>query len=165
MLIDHVLLETNGRQLISIGPDASVREALYLLVMHKIGSLPVLDSSGNLVGIFTERDVLLGECGDSERFHRQMIKEVMTRDPISCTTTDSVHEAMDKMSRNNVGQLPVMEEEKVVGLVSVADLIKSLHSQSEAEKEHLMAYIHGPTAESAISDGQAPEPETKLESS
>ena len=66
MLIDHVLLETNGRQLISIGPDASVREALYLLVMHKIGSLPVLDSSGNLVGIFTERDVLLGECGDSE---------------------------------------------------------------------------------------------------
>ena len=164
MLIDHVLLETNGRQLISIGPDASVREALYLLVMHKIGSLPVLDSSGNLVGIFTERDVLLGECGDSERFHRQMISEVMTRDPISCTTNDSVHEAMDKMSRNNVGQLPVMEEDKVVGLVSVADLIKSLHSQSEAEKEHLMAYIHGPATESAISDGQVSEPATALES-
>ena len=68
----------------------------------------------------------------------------MTPDPISCSTNDSVHEAMDKMSRHNVGQMPVVGEGKLVGLVSVGDLIKSLYSQVEADNQHLMAYLHGP---------------------
>jgi CBS domain-containing protein len=143
MQIDHVLPEAGGRHVISIGPEATVREALYLFVQHNIGSLPVVDASGRLIGIFTERDVLFGECGDTKSFHRQLIKEVMTHDPVSCTTNDSVHEAMDKMSRHHVGQLPVLDEGKLVGLVSAGDLIKSLHSQTEDEKQHLMAYVHG----------------------
>ena len=143
MLIDHVLPETIERQVISIGPEATVREAVYLFVQYNIGSLPVVDASGRLIGIFTERDVLFGECGDREHFHRQVMKEVMTHDPISCSTNDSVHEAMDKMSRHHVGQLPVLDEGKLVGLVSAGDLIKSLHSQTEDEKQHLMAYVHG----------------------
>jgi CBS domain-containing protein len=143
MLIDHVLPETSGRQVISIGPEATVREAVHLFVQHNIGSLPVVDAEGNLIGIFTERDVLFGECGDTKRFHRQLMKEVMTRDPISCGTNDSVHEAMDKMSRHHVGQMPVLDEGKLVGLVSAGDLIKSLYSQTEDEKQHLMAYLHG----------------------
>jgi CBS domain-containing protein len=143
MLIDHVLPEAAGRQVISIAPEATVREALYLFVQHNIGSLPVVDASGNLIGIFTERDVLFGECGDTDRFHRQLMKEVMTLDPISCSTNDSVHEAMDKMSRYHVGQLPVHEDGKLVGMVSAGDLIKSLYSQIEDEKQHLMAYLHG----------------------
>ena len=145
MLIEHVLLDTTGRQVISLGPEATVREALFLMVQHKIGSLPVVDASGELMGIFTERDVLIGECGDTKRFHRQLLKEVMTPDPVSCSTNDSVHEAMDKMSRHNVGQMPVVGEGKLVGLVSVGDLIKSLYSQVEADNQHLMAYLHGPT--------------------
>ena len=144
MLIDAVLQDTNGRKVISISPDSTVREALYRLVQHNIGSLPVIDSTGRMVGIFTERDVLIGECADPKRFHGQLIKEVMTADPVCCNTGDSVHEAMDRMSRHRVGQLPVVEEGMLVGLVSVGDLIKSLYSQSEAEKEHLMAYLHGP---------------------
>src|SRR5262245_7901847 len=145
MFIDNVLLETKELAVISIGPEATVLEALHLFVQHNIGSLPVLDASGKLIGIFTERDVLFGECGDTKRFHRQLIKEVMTPDPISCSTSDSVHEVMDKMSRHHVGQLPVVDEEKLVGLVSAGDLIKSLYSQSEAENQHLMAYLHGPS--------------------
>jgi CBS domain-containing protein len=145
MLIDHVLLDTNGRQVISIGPEATVRQALSLFVQHNIGSLPVVDASGELIGIFTERDVLFGECGDPNRFHRQLIMEVMTPDPVSCSTNDSVHEAMDKMSRHHVGQLPVVDEGKLVGVVSVGDLVRSLYSQTEAENQHLMAYLHGPT--------------------
>lgn len=144
MLIDAVLQDTNGRQVISIDPEATVRDALYLLVQHNIGSLPVVDASGKLIGIFTERDVLFGECGDTKHFHGQLIKEVMTPDPVSCNTSDSVHEAMDMMSRNHVGQLPVVDEGKLTGLVSVGDLLRSLYSQADADKEHMMAYLHGP---------------------
>jgi CBS domain-containing protein len=143
MLIDTVLLETNGRHVISISPEATVREALHLFVQHNIGSLPVLDSSGRLIGIFTERDVLFGSCGDAKHFHRQLIKEVMTPDPIACSTTDSVHEAVDKMSRHRIGQLPVVKDGELVGLVSAGDLIRSLYSQTEAEKNHLMSYLYG----------------------
>jgi CBS domain-containing protein len=154
MLISTVLLETGGRQVISIGPEATVREALSLFVEHNIGSLPVLDASGKLIGIFTERDVLFGECGDTKRFHRQVIKEVMTPDPISCSTNDSVHEAIDKMSRHQVGQLPVVDEGELVGLVSVGDLIKSLYSQTEAENQHLMSYLYGPSCDATNDSGQ-----------
>jgi CBS domain-containing protein len=145
MLIEHILVETNDRPVISIGPEATVREALHLLVQHRIGSLPILDPEGKLVGIFTERDVLYGECTDPRHFPRRLIKEVMTPAPIVCSPADSVQEAIETMSRHKIGHLPVVVEGRLVGLVSVADLVKSLHGQAEADKEHLIAYIHGPT--------------------
>jgi CBS domain-containing protein len=152
MLIDHVLLDMREREVVSIHSESTVREALSLLVEHKIGSLPVLDSSGKLIGIFTERDVLIGECGDTKRFHGQLVMEVMTPDPVSCSTSDSVHEAMDRMSRHNVGHLPVVDEDKLVGIVSIPDLIKSLYSQAETEKEHLLTYLHGPRFDDTMGD-------------
>ena len=145
MLIEHILAETKDRQVISIGPNATVREALHLLVQHRIGSLPVLDPEGKLIGIFTERDVLYGECTDPRHFHRRPIKEVMTPNPLVCCPGDTVQNAMETMSRHKIGHLPVVVDDRVVGLVSVGDLVKSLHGQAEAEKEHLIAYIHGST--------------------
>ena len=138
------VLDAKGRRLVSIGPDAMVRDALSLFVEHNIGSLPVLDASGELVGIFTERDVLHGECRDLKSFHAQVIKEVMTADPITCNPDDMVQEVLGKMARHHVGALPVVDEGEVIGLVSMADLIRALLDQAEAENEHLAAYLYGP---------------------
>ncbi len=143
MLVGNVL-DAKERRLISITPEASVNEALALFVEHNIGSLPVLDASGKLVGIFTERDVLYGDHRDCEHFHRQLIKEVMTPNPLTCSSSDAVHQVMGKMSRNHVGQLPVVDEGKLVGLVSVGDLIKSLYNHAEAANEQLTAFLYGP---------------------
>jgi CBS domain-containing protein len=137
-------LDAKGRQVISIRPEATVKEALALFVENNIGSLPVVDASGKLIGIFTERDVLFGDRGDAEQFHRKRIKEVMTPDPITCSPDDAVHDVMGKMSRHHVGQLPVVDEGDLVGVVSVGDLIKSLYEQVEAENQHLTAYLYGP---------------------
>jgi CBS domain-containing protein len=139
------VLEAKGRPLISIDPDATVKAALALFVEHNIGSLPVVDGAGKLVGIFTERDVLFGDCRDAVRFHRQLISEVMTGDVITCNPDDAVHQVMGKMSKHRVGQLPVVDGGgKVVGLVSVGDLIKSLYDQAEAENQRLTAFLYGP---------------------
>jgi len=143
MLVRHVL-DARGREVISVRPEARVKEALALFVIHGIGSVPVVDRSGKLIGIFTERDVLYGDFGDSEQFYRRLIGEVMTRDPIICSPDDSVSEVMDEMSRHRVGQLPVVDNGVLIGLVSVGDLIKSLYDQLETENLHLTAYIHGP---------------------
>ena len=144
MRVDNVL-GAKERRLISIAPEASVKEALALFVEHNIGSLPVVDASGKLVGIFTERDVLYGDHRDSEQFHRELIKDVMTPNPFTCSSNDAVHEVMGKMSRNRVGQLPVVDDEgKLVGLVSVGDLIKSLYNHAEATNQQLSAFLYGP---------------------
>ena len=138
------VLSTKDQRLISITPEASVREALALFVEHNIGSLPVVDASGKLVGIFTERDVLYGDHRGPEEFHRQIVKEVMTPDPLTCSSNEAVHEVMGKMSRNRVGQLPVVDEGKLVGVVSVGDLIKALYSHAEAANQQLTAFLYGP---------------------
>ena len=70
MLIEHLLLE-NQRQIITVGPRAVVRGAMLLLVRHRIRSLPVLDDSDRLIGIFTERDALFGQCRDPKGFHQR----------------------------------------------------------------------------------------------
>jgi CBS domain-containing protein len=134
---------SEGRRVISIGPEATVKEALALFVEHNIGSLPVVAVSGQLIGIFTERDVIFGDHRDSERFHRQLVKEVPTSNPITCSPKETLAEAMGKLAKHRVGQLPVVDGSELVGLVSVGDLIEALYEQIEAENQHLMNYLHG----------------------
>ncbi len=88
--------------------------------------------------------MLHGDHRNPEQFHRQLIKEVMTPDPLTCSSSDAVHEVMGRMSRSHVGQLPVVDEGKLVGLVSVGDLIKSLYNHAEAANQQLTAFLYGP---------------------
>jgi CBS domain-containing protein len=142
MLVNDVL-KAKGRRVISIGPEATVKEALALFVENNIGSLPVVELSGQLIGIFTERDVLFGDHYDFERFHHKLIKEVQTSNPVTCSPKETLAEAMGKMAKHKVGQLPVVDGSELVGLVSVGDLIEALNEQIEAENQHLMNYLHG----------------------
>ena len=137
------ILRAKGRNVIQIGPGATVREAIARLVEHNIGSLPVVDDDGQVVGIFTERDVLRGfhDCG--EGFCRAELADVMTSDPITCDRDEPVHDAMGKMSEHQVGQLPVMDGLGLVGVVSVGDVVRVLHEKAEAENRHLVAYLYG----------------------
>jgi CBS domain-containing protein len=143
MLVRDVL-KAKGRRVIHVRPTASVQEALGLFVEHNIGSLPVVDDSGRLVGIFTERDVLFGVHGDCESFHRKRVGDVMTPDPVTCRSDDIVHDVMGKLTQYRVGQLPVVADDRLVGVVSVGDLIKSMYERVEAENQHLLAYLYGP---------------------
>jgi len=142
MLVSDVL-EAKGRRVISIGPEATVKEALALFVEHNIGSLPVAEVTGQLIGIFTERDVIFGDHYDFERFHHKLIKEVKTPNPVTCGPKATLAEAMSKMAKHRIGQLPVVEGTELVGLISVGDLIEALYEQVEAENQHLMNYLHG----------------------
>lgn len=142
MLVRNVL-QSKPRKLITIAPEATVKEALGLFVEHNIGSLPVVDSEGRLLGIFTERDVLFKVHEDPQQFARRTMSEVMTRQPMTCECDDVVHDVMGVLSRHRVGQLPVLENTRLVGVVSVGDLIKALFEQVEAENRHLLSYIYG----------------------
>jgi CBS domain-containing protein len=142
MLVRDVL-HAKGQKAISIDSEATVSEAIAKLVQNNIGSLPVVDAAGHLVGIFSERDVLRIIHNRGENFGRLPIAEVMTRDPITCRMDDDVDDVMGKMSERRIAKVPVLDGSSLVGVVSVGDVVKVMYDRVHAENQHLMSYIHG----------------------
>jgi CBS domain-containing protein len=128
---------------VSIESDATVSEAIARLVQNNIGSLPVVDAQGNLVGIFSERDVLRGVHNRGEGFGRCHVVEVMTRNPVTCTPDCDVEDVMGQMSERRIAKVPVLDNSRLVGIVSVGDVIKVMYERVHSENQHLMTYIHG----------------------
>jgi CBS domain-containing protein len=137
------VLKSKGGQIVSIDCEASVAEAIARLVENNIGSLPVVDGEGRLVGIFSERDVLRGIHRSGAEFARRKMSEVMTPGPVTCELDDVVDDVMGKMSERRIAKVPVLHEGKLVGIVSVGDVIKVLYEKVSSENQHLMTYIHG----------------------
>jgi CBS domain-containing protein len=144
MLVRDVL-ESKGRRVISIDSETTISEAVAKLVQNNIGSLPVLDSSGNLVGVFSERDVLRVIHSRGDGFGRLRVAEVMTVRPITCSLEDDVNDVMGKMSERHIAKVPVLSDGKLVGVVSVGDVIKVMYDKLHTENQHLISYIHGGT--------------------
>jgi CBS domain-containing protein len=142
MLVRDVLV-SKGRRVISIDPEATVSEAIAKLVQNNIGSLPVLNHEGHLIGIFSERDVLRIIHNRGEGFGRLRIADVMTGDPITCHLDDDVNEVMGKMSERHIAKVPVLSDSELVGIVSVGDVIKVMFDKVHTENQHLISYIHG----------------------
>jgi CBS domain-containing protein len=137
------VLKTKGGRVVSIEADAKVSEAVARLVQNNIGSLPVLDGDGRLLGMFSERDVLRGIHNRGEGFGLIKVSEVMTRNPITCNLDDDVNDVMGKMSERRIAKVPVLDDSKLVGIVSVGDVIKVMYDKVHSENQHLMTYIHG----------------------
>lgn len=142
MLVRDVL-NAKGARVVTIDPEATVLEAIARLVQNNIGSLPVADPEGRLVGIFSERDVLRGLHNRGEGFGRMRVAEVMTHDPVTCTPECDVDEVMGKMSDRRIAKVPVTSGGRLVGIVSVGDVIKVMYERVRSENNHLMTYIHG----------------------
>jgi CBS domain-containing protein len=142
MLVRDVL-ESKGRRVISIDSETTVSEAVAKLVQNNIGSLPVLDSSGCLVGVFSERDVLRVIHNRGEGFGRLRVSEVMTANPITCSLEDDVNDVMGQMSERHIAKVPVLTDGKLVGVVSVGDVIKVMYDKVHTENQHLLSYIQG----------------------
>ena len=137
------VLRSKGNRVISIDPEATVHEAIAKLVQNNIGSLPVADSTGRLLGIFSERDVLRGLHHNGEKFGRLTVAAVMTAKPSTCRLDDDVNDVMGLMSEQRIAKVPVLDGEILVGIISVGDVIKVLYERVAAENHHLISYIHG----------------------
>ena len=136
------ILEVKGRDVWSIGPDASVFDALKLMAEKDLGALVVLDG-GTLVGIISERDyarkiVLLGRASPTTQ-----VKEIMTS-RIACVDPEqNVNECMALVTEKRIRHLPVLENGKLIGLISIGDLVKSIITEQQFIIEQLERYITG----------------------
>ncbi|MGD0744465.1 MAG: CBS domain-containing protein [Verrucomicrobiota bacterium] len=136
------LLHHKTAELWSIAPEATVFEAIKLMAEKNIGSLLVL-SDGKLLGVFTERDYSRKIALQGKSSKETHVREIISNRVVSVTPHHSIEDCMKLMTENRVRHLPVMEGEKVVGLVSIGDLVNWIISAQNAAIAQMEQYIAG----------------------
>ncbi len=135
------ILNTKGREIRHIAADMKVRDAAKFLKENGIGAAMILDGAGGPEGVFSERDVLHAVADRGSVALSQAVGELMTRDLATCGPNDTIDSVMATMTDRRCRHLPVVENGKVVGVVSIGDVVKSRIAEAETEAEALKAYI------------------------
>ena len=138
------ILRNKGKFVATIRPDATVRELLARLAEHNIGAIIVSDDDGVTIGgIVSERDVVrrLHDRGDTVL--DTPVASIMTTDVRTCGSADTADDLRPIMIEYRVRHLPVVDDGRLIGIVSIGDVVKAAISELEAEREHLVSYIEG----------------------
>jgi CBS domain-containing protein len=128
---------------ISVTPGTSISDVVHVLAEKRIGAVLVLDGQDNLVGILSERDVVRSLAQQAGATLDLTAADLMTHAPTTTSPNASVAEAMEIMSDGRFRHLPVVENGKLVGLVSIGDVVKARIDQQEHEVDSLRAYVVG----------------------
>ncbi len=136
----RAILDTKGHQILSVSPDSKVSAAAKILSEKRIGAVLVM-TGPKIDGILSERDIVrvLGERGAS--IIDEPVRNVMTAKVITCRQTDTVAAIMEKMSNGKFRHLPVVENDRVVGVISIGDVVKWRVAEFEREQAALHEYI------------------------
>jgi CBS domain-containing protein len=136
----RAILDSKGHHIQSVEPDTKLSAAIKILAERKIGAVLVM-SKAHIEGILSERDIVrvLGERGAGVL--DEPVGAVMTRKVVSCRSADTVAAIMEMMTLGKFRHLPVVEDEKVVGLISIGDVVKWRVGEYEMEQEALREYI------------------------
>ena len=135
------LLESKGYGVVSLGPEATVLEALQLMAEKNTGAVVILKADKTPVGIFSERDYARKTLDCGKTCKELPVKELMTRKIICVHPTRTVEECMALMTNKRVRHLPVLEGNHVIGLVSIGDIVKALIKEKEFLIDQLEHYI------------------------
>lgn len=140
-LVNHIL-DNKGHHVVSVVPSTSVFDAIKLMSDRAVGSLVVM-LEGSLVGIVTERDyarkvILKGRSSESTA-----VSEIMTSDVLVTSGSESVQTCMQLMTERRIRHLPVVEDGRVIGLISIGDLVQAIIADQQEEIEQLGQYISG----------------------
>jgi CBS domain-containing protein len=130
------ILARKGRRVITIRPEQSVRQALGLLAQHNIGALIVVSETGAAVGIVSERDIVR-EAVRHERVFERTVESIMTRDVVVGVPADDVASVAHTMTERRIRHLPVLDEGRLVGIVSIGDVVKAQRDLYRGEVENL----------------------------
>lgn len=135
------LLQVKGTAVMSTHLEATLYDALAALVNNRIGSLVVLDDAGKVAGIITERD-LLRECLlRGEQLKDLQVRDVMTTHLIIGVPEDQVSYIMGIMTQNRIRHLPIMDGQRLEGMISIGDVVKAQLEETEFENRYLKEYI------------------------
>jgi CBS domain-containing protein len=140
MIVKHILLGRRGN-VVTIEPTADLAAAIKLLAERRIGAVVILGADHRIVGILSERDIVrtLAEHGPTAL--HQPVGQVMTRDVQTCSEADTIESLMGRMTTGKFRHMPVVEQGKLIGIVSIGDVVKSRVEEIEHDAAALRDYI------------------------
>jgi CBS domain-containing protein len=136
------LLQAKGSQIFSVAPQDSVLRAIEIMATRHVGALLVM-TQGTLIGIISERDYARKVILKNRSSHDTPVSDIMTAPAISVTPEDSVHHCMQLMTDGRFRHLPVISGGRVVGMLSIGDLVKAVIADQTQHIEQLERYIAG----------------------
>jgi len=141
MTLVRQLLERKSREIYSVEPGAAVLEAIRAMAAHHVGALLVMQGA-NLSGIVSERDyarkvILMGRSSADTP-----VRDIMSSPVLTVSPDDTVQKCMQLVTEKRVRHLPVLEGARVVGIVSIGDLVKAVIAEQQQQIEQLESYIH-----------------------
>jgi CBS domain-containing protein len=135
------ILNTKGRDVITVSPETTVRDAVSVICEKRIGAVVVVGEDRMIDGIFSERDLIRGINETGADVLDKPVKDIMTREVQTCGRFDAIVDVMGLMTRRRFRHIPVVENGKLIGLVSIGDAVKARIADAESEAEALKEYI------------------------
>lgn len=134
------ILASKGRDVATTAPDRLLSEIVHELATRKIGAL-VVTERGRVVGIVSERDIVKAIGLRSPEILADPVSSIMTRDVVTCREGETINSVMSRMTRRRFRHMPVVEDDELVGIVSIGDVVKARIEEVEHEADELRTYI------------------------
>lgn len=140
MLVRDVL-NTKGVDVACVAPDTTIADLVAFLAQHHIGAAVVTDTSDAIVGIVSERDVTRALESHGATLLEMTVADIMTKNVRTCTPTDDIRTTATTMTEGRFRHLPVLEDGRLAGIVSIGDIVKKRIDELETQTDQLMQYV------------------------
>ncbi|WP_072391979.1 CBS domain-containing protein [Hyphomicrobium sp. CS1GBMeth3] len=135
------ILKSKGRAVSTVRPNATLLDVVKKLAPKKIGAVVVVGENGHVAGIISERDIIRATSEHGAQALSMMVSEVMTRGVISCQETSELDELMETMTKGRFRHLPVIEDDALVGIISIGDVVKYHLAEVQMEVSAMRNYL------------------------
>ncbi|HOP08184.1 MAG TPA: CBS domain-containing protein [candidate division Zixibacteria bacterium] len=136
-------LESKSRELITCPPDTTIINAMNLMLENEIGCLPVQGQAGDLLGLVSDKDIFKAVFENQDAYKELTVKDIMAEDMVVGVPSDDIDYMAALMTKNNIRHVPIMENKKLIGIISAGDVVRARMKSIVAENRYLKMYMEG----------------------
>jgi CBS domain-containing protein len=140
MMVKTILSE-KGDKVVTIKPTATLEHAIATLAEHRIGALVVLGADQRVIGILSERDIIRALAERGAGSLKEPLASTMTREVVTCSSADTMSDLMERMTHGRFRHIPVVDQDRLVGIISIGDVVKQRLGEMARESDALRDYI------------------------
>ena len=140
-MLVSALIKEKGAGVITTGPATTVSEVADIIARERIGAVVVTEQDDQVVGSIAERDIVNGLSKRGTGLLDLPISDIMTRDVFTCATTEDVNQLRREMTNRRARHIPIVEEGKLIGIISIGDIVKNRLDELESETQQMRDYI------------------------
>ncbi len=142
MMLEQIL-KAKGHDVCTVNADDTLHAVAKVLDDARIGAVVAIDGEGRIIGVLSERDIMRQVARNGEAALTMSVADSMTRDVLTASPAETVNMCLERMTDRRIRHLPVVSDDKLIGIVSIGDLVKWKIAETEAEAESLKSYVAG----------------------